>query len=188
MQKIDQDENVVDAPSDQFNYWKKAEQLATGAEAKKRAQYFQECYKDIEKGWSEIAELEIKEIKELFETTFAALDDVWGDKFSYPPKRFANLVKTFTTTLWRELSSLVPRVEPGARTKVLFVEEAMKAWIKLLDEYRDVNWRHKPFGYAQRTAVYTDKIEDVKSVLILFDELRFIKEKAGIQIDLNEAM
>jgi len=34
----------------------------------------------------------------------------------------------------------------------------MKAWIKLLDEYRDVNWRHKTFTYAERTVVYTDKI------------------------------
>jgi hypothetical protein len=42
----------VDTPFDEFNYWKKTEELATSAEAKKRTQYFQECYKDIEKGWS----------------------------------------------------------------------------------------------------------------------------------------
>jgi hypothetical protein len=72
-----------------------------GPEQKKKAQYFQECYKEIEKGWAELGGLEIKDIKELFEATFAALDDVWGDKFVYPPKRFANLLKAFTATLWR---------------------------------------------------------------------------------------
>ena len=51
---------------------------------------------------------------------------------------------------------------------MLLVEEAVKSWIKLLDEYRDVNWRHKTFPYAERTALYTDKIEEVKSVLVLF--------------------
>ncbi len=53
-----------------------------------------------------------------------------------------------------------------------------------MDEYRDVNWRHKTFPYAERTALYTDKIEEVKSVLVLFEELRFIKQKAGVQLDL----
>ena len=42
--------------------------------------------------------------------TFAAFDDVWGDKYSYHPKRFANLLKSFTAALWRDLSSMVPRV------------------------------------------------------------------------------
>jgi hypothetical protein len=37
-------------------------------------------------------------------------------------------------------------------------------------------------------AAYTDKIEDVKFVLNLFDELKYIKLKAGVQLDLNEAM
>jgi hypothetical protein len=75
----------------------------------------------------------MRDIKELFETTFAAFDDVWGDTHSYPPKRFANLLKCFTAALWRELSSMVPRVEPGAKAKLIFVEEVMKSWIKLLD-------------------------------------------------------
>lgn len=90
--------------------------------------------------------------------TFGALDDVWGDKYPYPPKRFTNLLKAFTSALWRELSAMVPRVEPGTKAKVIFVEEVMKSWIKLLDEYRDVNWRHKTFAYAERMANYTEKI------------------------------
>ena len=69
-----------------------------------------------------------------------------------------------------------------------FVEEAMKSWIRLLDEYRDINWRHKPSAYAERTSVYTDKIDDVKFVLNLFDELKYIKQKAGVQLDIEEAM
>ena len=152
---------------------------------KNQAQYFQECYKDVEKGWSQLAELDIRDIKELFEMTFAAFDDVWGDKYPYPSKRFANLLKAFTTSLWRDLSGMVPRVEAGAKNKLTFVEDVMKNWIKLLDQYRDVNWRHKPFPYAERMANYTEKIDDVKSVLNLFDELRYIKLKAGIQLDLN---
>jgi hypothetical protein len=54
--------------------------------------------------------------------TFAALDDVWGDTYPYSPKRFANLLKAFTSALWRDLSGMVPRVEPGTKAKVLFVE------------------------------------------------------------------
>jgi len=64
---------------------------------------------------------------------------------------------------------MVPRVEPGAKAKLIFVEEVIKNWIKLLDEYRDINWRHKTFPYAERMSAYTDKIEDVKFVLNLFD-------------------
>lgn len=87
--------------------------------------------------------------------TFAALDDVWGDTYPYSPKRFANLLKAFTSALWRDLSGMVPRVEPGTKAKVLFVEQVMKHWIKLLDEYRDVTWRHKTFPYAERMSLYT---------------------------------
>lgn len=54
--------------------------------------------------------------------TFGALDDVWGDTYPYSPKRFANLLKAFTSALWRDLSGMVPRVEPGTKAKVLFVE------------------------------------------------------------------
>jgi hypothetical protein len=49
-----------------------------------------------------------------------------------------------------------------------------------------VNWRTKAFPYAERTSNYTDKIEDVKGVLVLFDEIRFIKERIALDIDLAE--
>lgn len=77
------------------------EEGATGPDVKNKAKYFQECYKEIEEGWTHFSELEIKDIKELFEMTFGALDDVWGDKYPYPPKRFTNLLKAFTSALWR---------------------------------------------------------------------------------------
>lgn len=108
-------------------------------------------------------------MKELLEATFAALDDVWGDKYPYAPKRFANLLRAFTGYLWRELASFIPKISAEARPKIAMIEEIMRTWIKLLDEYRDVNWRTKTFPYAERTSVYIEKIEDVKGVLVLLD-------------------
>lgn len=100
----------MDIPADEFNFWRRVEERAIGPETKQKAKYFQECYKDIEQGWTQIVEMELKEIKELFEMTFGALDDVWGDKYIYPPKRFANVMKAFTSALWRDLSGMVPHV------------------------------------------------------------------------------
>ena len=79
------------------------------------------------------------------------------------------MVRCFTHTLWREMSALIPRVTPEAKSKLSLVEEVMKMWIRYLDDYRDLNWRTKPFGYAERTNVYTDKIEEVKGILVLFE-------------------
>lgn len=125
-------------------------------------------------------------MKELIEATFAALDDIWGDKYPYNAKRFANLVKCFTATLWRFMTAQVPKVNSEAKTKIAMVEDLTKTWIKLLEEYRDVNWRTKAFPYAERTSNYLDKIEDVKGILVLFDEIRFIKERINLDIDLVE--
>lgn len=130
--------------------------------------------------------LDHRGLKELLESTFNALDDVWGDKYPYNPKRFANLVRCFTQTLWRFVTAQVPRVNSEAKGKIAMVEDIMKTWIKLLDEYRDVNWRTKAFPYAERTNNYLEKIEDVKGVLVLFDEIRFIKERIALDIDLAE--
>lgn len=130
--------------------------------------------------------MEHRGLKELLESTFNALDDVWGDKFVYSPKRFANLVRCFTLTLWRFVTAQVPKVNSEAKGKIAMVEDVMKTWIKLLDEYRDVNWRTKAFPYAERTNNYLEKIEDVKGVLVLFDEIRFIKERIALDIDLAE--
>jgi len=49
---VEEDETKVDTPGDEFNYWKRMEEKAINPEAKKKAQYFQDCYKDIQKGWS----------------------------------------------------------------------------------------------------------------------------------------
>jgi len=56
------------------------------------------------------------------EETFAALDEIWGDKYPYPPRRFANLLKCFTHTLWAEMSSLIPKVSPEAKANIILVE------------------------------------------------------------------
>jgi hypothetical protein len=45
MQYFDPDDTAVETPADEFAQWRRAEQAATSAEGKKRAQYFQECYK-----------------------------------------------------------------------------------------------------------------------------------------------
>lgn len=71
-------------------------------------------------------------MKELLETTFAALDDVWGDKFPYNTKRFANLVRCFTATLWRHMTSLITHINSEAKSKIPMVEDIMKTWIRLL--------------------------------------------------------
>ena len=63
---MEQDDFTVDTPGDEFNYWKRMEENATSPDAKKKAQYFQECYKDIEAGWANFAELDLRDIKELF--------------------------------------------------------------------------------------------------------------------------
>lgn len=66
--------------------------------------------------------LDHKALKELLESTFAALDDIWGDKYSYSPKRFANLVRCFTATLWRFITSQVPQVNSDARKRIDVME------------------------------------------------------------------
>jgi dynein heavy chain 2, cytosolic len=84
------------------------------------------------------------------------------------------------------MTAQVPRVNSEAKAKIAMVEDLTRTWIKLLEEYRDVNWRTKAFPYAERTSTYIDKIEDVRSVLVLFDEIRFIKERIAVDIDLAE--
>lgn len=54
IQYFDGEDIAVETPLDEFSFWRRAEQAAISAESKKKAQYFQECYKEIEKGWSEL--------------------------------------------------------------------------------------------------------------------------------------
>lgn len=93
-------------------------------------------------------------------------------------------MRCFTSTLWRYLTAQIPKINSEAKKKIDMIDDIMKAWIKLLDEYRDINWRTKPFSYAQRTNLYLQKIEDVRRILVLFDEIRFIKEKINLELDL----
>lgn len=46
------------------------------------------------------------------------------------------------------MTAQVPKVNSEAKTKIAMVEDLTKTWIKLLEEYRDVNWRTKAFPYA----------------------------------------
>lgn len=77
---------------------------------KKKGEYFLDCYKDIENSWIEIDKLEAKELRELIDITFAALDDIWNDTYPYNSKRFVNLIKCMTHTLWRVLSTSVTKI------------------------------------------------------------------------------
>jgi hypothetical protein len=113
------------------------------------------------------------------------LDDIWGDKFPYNARRFANLLKAFTNTLWRAMTSLIPKINAESMSKIVLVEEATKMWIRLFEEYREVNWRTKSFPFNERLKLYTDKIDEVKNILILFDEMKVIKSKMNLDIDLK---
>ena len=94
---IDVDENELDSVVDEFNYWRKTIDQATGPDSKKKGEYFLNCYKDIEKDWKNIDKLEQADFKELIEVTFYNLENVWnGESYPYPPKRFARLMKIFT--------------------------------------------------------------------------------------------
>jgi len=79
---------------------------------------------------------------------------VWGDKYPYNAKRFANLVRSFTNALWRQMAILIPKLTVEAKSNIVMADDIMRTWIKLLDEYRDVNWRSKAFPYAERTNAY----------------------------------
>lgn len=54
--------------------------------------------------------MDLKELKELADITFAALDDIWSDTYPYNSRRFANLIKIMTKTLWLRLSTMVPSI------------------------------------------------------------------------------
>lgn len=62
----------------------------------------------------------------------------------------------------------------------------IKNWFKYYEEYSAGNWRTKSFPYIEKTFNYYDKIDDVKEVLSLFDEITRIKKKISIEIDFDE--
>jgi hypothetical protein len=64
----------------------------------------------------------VKELKELADITFAVLDDVWNDTYPYNPKRFANLIKIMTKTLWLRLSTFIPTINTEAKKYIKTVE------------------------------------------------------------------
>lgn len=75
-----------------------------------------------------------KELKDLIAQTFNALDDVFmNDKYPYNERRFANLLKAMTNTLWRTLSAMIPKINSESKGRINFVEDMMKNWAKLLD-------------------------------------------------------
>jgi hypothetical protein len=52
------------------------------------------------------------------------------------------------------MTILIPKLTVEAKANIAMADDIMRTWIKLLDEYRDVNWRSKVFPYAERTNAY----------------------------------
>lgn len=48
------------------------------------------------------------------------------------------------------------------------------------------NWRAKTFPFTERVQSYYEKINDVREVLSLFDEITRIKKRVSIEIDFEE--
>jgi len=71
-------------------------------------------------------------LKEIADITFAALDDVWNDTYPYNSRRFANLIKIMTKTLWLRLSTFVPTINTEAKKHIKTVEEIIRNWFKYL--------------------------------------------------------
>jgi hypothetical protein len=61
-------------------------------------------------------------LKEIADITFAALDDAWNDTYPYNSRRFANLIKIMTKTLWLRLSTFVPTINIEAKKHIKIVE------------------------------------------------------------------
>lgn len=55
-----------------------------------------------------------------------------------------------------------------------------------MEEYRSGNWRVKTFPYTERKENYLEKIEDVKGILNLMEEVKKIKTKINLEIDIIE--
>lgn len=56
----------------------------------------------------------------------------------------------------------------------------MKLWINTFEEYRTLNWQNKHFPFTERLSAYTEKIEEVKKILDLFEEITIINEKINL--------
>ena len=86
---------------------------ATGPDVKKKAQFFLECYKEVEEKWVNIDSLDQREFKELIDITFYNFENIWSsDEYNYSPRRFAKILKLFTECLWRRMCMMVPKVSP----------------------------------------------------------------------------
>lgn len=48
---MEADESELSTAADEFNYWRKSIDTAMGPDMKRKAEYFVDCYKDIEKSW-----------------------------------------------------------------------------------------------------------------------------------------
>ena len=62
----------------------------------------------------------------------------------------------------------------------------MKLWISTFDEYRTLNWQHKHFPFTEQLSSYSEKIEDVKDILILLEEIAIINSRINLELDMKE--
>jgi hypothetical protein len=111
---------------------------------------------------------------------------VWNGSFPYNVRRFAKLLKAFTDALWGHLSMMVPKVSPEHKHNLAFVESTMKLWINTFEEYRTLNWQNKHFPFTERLQNYTDKIEELKKVLALLDEITVINGRINLELDMRQ--
>lgn len=107
-----------------------------------------------------------------------------GD-YPYNARRFSKLIKCFTESLWRRMCMLIPDASSQYKNDLIFVENTMKLWIDSLREYRTYNWQSKTFQYNEQHN-YILKIEEVKKVLILLQEISVINSKINLELDVKQ--
>ena len=99
----------MESLDEEFNFWRKTLDRATGPDVKKKAEFILDCYKEVEEKWINLEVVDQKDFKELIEVTFYNLENIWSsDEFNYSPRRFAKLIKVFTQALWRRMCMMVP--------------------------------------------------------------------------------
>lgn len=81
-----------------------------------------------------------------------------GDKYSYNPKRFGELMSVLTKTLWKRMCMLIPKVSNDYKATLTLIESTMKVWINTFNEYKSFNWQNKNFPFSLSLKAYLDKI------------------------------
>lgn len=122
----------------------------------------------------------------MIEITFDVIEKIWNGEYQYNVRRFGNLLKCFTEVLWKRMCMMVPKVSPEYRSSLIFVESTMKFWVNRFEECRMLNERNKRFPTTEKWEGYMDRIEEVKKVLILLDEIAVINRKINLELNIKE--